>query len=517
MHMRRAGHSDALFLEASTRALERRLLAALPPRTLMRRAGLQVAQLGRALAPAGRRAWVLAGSGHNGGDGMEAAMRLSEWGFDVTLSLLGEVQRLPPDAEAAWREAKGMGLRLAHLGQAPELQPQDLIVDALLGLGCSRAPQGLLAEGIAAILNSPARVLAIDLPSGLDGNTGRVWGPAVRAHHTLSLLTLKPGCFTAQGKDHAGQVWFSDLGSDVSTVEPADARLIGPEMFPPFTRRARARHSAHKGTSGDVWVIGGREGMSGAAALATSAALAAGAGRVWWSPSDGSSPAGMALRPEVMVAECVWQQSQTGAQRTVVMGCGAGALEEAVWMPVLKHADRLVLDADGLNALSASALAWQALQQRPPGSTVLTPHPLEAARLLDCTVQDVQCDRLSAARALASQAQATVILKGSGTIVCTPGLAGLDINLTGHDALASPGTGDVLAGWLGGWWAGLASSQPETEPPRTHALACATVCLHGTAAQARAQWPLRAQDLIESMLALSQTPSPGGLHAGLRV
>jgi hydroxyethylthiazole kinase-like uncharacterized protein yjeF len=525
MDMRRAGHSDTLHFEASTRALERQLLAALPSRTLMKRAGLQLAQLGRALAPAGRRAWVLAGPGHNGGDGLEAAMQLNRLGFEVTLSLLGEAQKLPPDAAAAWRDALDMGLQASSLEQAPALEPQDLIIDALLGLGCSRAPQGLLAQGIAAMRASPALVLAADLPSGLNGDTGQTWGNAVRAHHTLSLLTLKPGCFTAEGRDHAGQVWLSTLGCGASCL-PADARLLGPGCHAPFTRRSRARHNSHKGSHGDVLVIGGRQGMMGAAALAASAALAAGAGRVWCCPSDGSEAPLLAQRPEIMGAERAWADKAWLAGRTVVLGCGAGALEPQLLLAVLAHAHRLVLDADALNALAALPQAWPCLQGRAAGRTVLTPHPLEAARLLRCTSPEVQRNRLGAARALADRAQATVVLKGSGSVICSPWALCPDINLTGHDGLASPGTGDVLAGWLGGWWAGMETSPsvsrlkpdgPNPTPdtplsegaaPLLHHLAGAAVSLHGQAAEMQARWPLRALDLIEAMLALSQAPSP---------
>jgi hydroxyethylthiazole kinase-like uncharacterized protein yjeF len=237
--------------------------------------------------------------------------------------------------------------------------------------------------------------------------------------------------------------------------------------------------------------------MGGAAVLAAEAALAAGAGRVYLVPLDARSLA--APRHELMLRALAWaHEPATLATATVVAGCGGGERIAAALPPLLHHAARLVLDADALNAIAAEAALRSALLRRTQRGlvTLLTPHPLEAARLLGCDTAAVQHDRLAAATALASNLGATVLLKGSGSVIATPG-APLLVNPTGNAALASAGTGDVLAGWLGGAWAGLPDSEAGT-------IAAATAWRHGHAADRFAQTcpgrPLRASALIEQML-----------------
>lgn len=261
----------------------------------------------------------------------------------------------------------------------------------------------------------------------------------VRAQHTLSLLTLKPGLFTAQGRDFAGQVWFDDLGE--SAMAPAAARLPG---LPP---RTPWPHASHKGMRGDVAVLGGAAGMQGAALLAGSAALHGGAGRVWVALLDGAAPALDPQQPELMLrapGDLDW------GQLTVVCGCGGGAAVAPLLPRVLAEAVRLVLDADALNAVAASGALKALLRERAARqqTTVLTPHPLEAARLLGCTTADIQAQRLSAAQRLAHDLLCTVVLKGSGSITAAPNQTPV-VNPTGNARLATAGTGDVLAGLIG--------------------------------------------------------------------
>jgi ADP-dependent NAD(P)H-hydrate dehydratase / NAD(P)H-hydrate epimerase len=487
-----AGPAQALHSAAATRLAESLALAQQPPGHLMARAGLAVARLALAMAPHARVVQVFAGPGNNGGDGLVAARHLHAAGKQVLVTLLGDPARPPPDAKAAFNQAAAAGVPLRPWPGPAEICPGpcDLVVDALLGLGAARAVNGPLAEAITAINQCGAPVLAVDIPSGLNPDTGAaLGGPVVQAHRTLSLLTLKPGCFTADGRDHAGQVWLDALGVSPG---PATAWLAG------AAKTASRQHASHKGRHGDLTVVGGAPGMVGAAWLAARAALAAGAGRVFVGLIDDQAAQVDLQRPELM-ARPQWWRSAPEVLRgsTVVCGCGAGRALAEVLPPLLAHAPRLVLDADALNAIAHEAALLAALRARAGrgGATVLTPHPLEAARLLGCSVAQVQHDRIAAALALAAQCGATVVLKGSGSVVATVGTLPC-INPTGNAALASAGTGDVLAGWLGGLWA-------QDDAPAAHDVAVAATWQHGHAADrfeaSGGRSPLRAADLIEWM------------------
>lgn len=466
---------------AATRAAEAAGLAATPPHALMQRAGFAVAQLALALAPHARRVTVLCGPGNNGGDGLVAALHLQRAGRVVQAVLLGDPARLPADAADAHRQALAAGLITTPAWNGDS---GDFVIDALLGLGTRRAPEGAIADAIERLNAASAPVLAVDLPSGLHADTGTALGGlAVRATATLSLLTLKPGLFTHQGRDHAGAVWWHGLG--VPAGAPG-ALLAGPPAAP------LRRHASHKGSFGDLLVVGGAAGMTGAARLAARAALAAGAGRVYVSLLDAT--AALDDWPELMARPQAWAgDTALVAASTVVCGCGGGAAVAAALPALLQQAPRMVLDADALNAVAADA-GLRALLIARAGRTVLTPHPLEAARLLGCTAAEVQADRLAAAQRLAEQWRSVVVLKGSGSIVAAPGQLPF-VNPTGNALLASPGTGDVLAGWLGGLWA--------QAPDDALAAAQAATWQHGHAADraaARGQTrPLLAGDLVDAL------------------
>ena len=480
---------------AATRAIEREATAALPAHTLMRRAGVAAARLALALTPHAPRWWIAAGPGNNGGDGLEAALQLQRAGKQVRVSLLGDAARLPTDAAAALARAQAAGVPItAGLDEAGDAG--EPAIDALLGLGTSRAPAGAIAPTIARLNARRGIVLAIDLPSGLDGATGRLFGAAaVRATHTLSLLTLKPGLYTGAGRDHAGEAWLDTLDVDLD-ANLADALLSGGAHC---LRRAPRRHAQHKGSFGDVFVVGGAPGMLGAAVLASRAAHAAGAGRVYVSLLDesGAAPTHDALRPELMFRARAWQRPPAElAAATVLAGCGGGDAVRTALPALMSNAARLVLDADALNAIAADSglqtlLVARAARRR---ATVLTPHPLEAARLLGCPVAAVQADRLAAAARLVRQCNCVVLLKGSGSVIASS-RSRPNINPTGNAALATAGTGDVLAGWIAGLWA-QAGDEADA-----HAVAVQAAFRHGLAAEGVLA-PLRASELIERMHAL---------------
>jgi hydroxyethylthiazole kinase-like uncharacterized protein yjeF len=485
-------HDLPLFDAAATRAIESRAAAGLAPHTLMQRAGAAVARLGLAVAPHARRVRVYAGPGNNGGDGFEAARHLRDAGRHVEIVIVGDAGRLPADAAASLVRAREAGVQVLEAFVEP-MDAHDLAVDALLGIGAMRAPGGPMADAIGELNALPCTVLAIDLPSGLHAGTGCPLGEVcVNADHTLALLTAKPGLFTGQGRDHAGRVWLDEIGCEPGG-EPPSAVLAGATHASGPPRR----HAQHKGSFGDVAIVGGAPGMSGAALLAARAAHAAGAGRVFVQLLDVSGMTLDPLRPELMF-RARWSESdpQRLAASTVACGCGGGEAVAAVLPRLLAHVPRLVLDADALNAIAADTALQSQLRRRASRgqATVLTPHPLEAARLLGAATAEVQRDRLTAARTLAQSLACAVLVKGSGTVVATPGDTPW-INPTGNAALATAGTGDVLAGWLAGRWAQGAQAAPGS-------VAIGAAWSHGRAADGFDGPVLRAADLVERLAAL---------------
>jgi hydroxyethylthiazole kinase-like uncharacterized protein yjeF len=391
----------------------------------------------------------------------------------VVVNRLGDEDKAPADTRASLQRAREAGD--AFVAEVPA--QWDLAVDALLGIGSARPLEGVMAQWAGLMGTCASPVLAVDLPSGLNADTGA--GQAVKATHTLSLLALKPGLFTARGRDAAGQVWFDDLGVIPGPQEPT-AWLSGPPSPSP-----RA-HASHKGSYGDVAVIGGAPGMTGAALLAASAALHGGAGRVFAALLDGGSLAVDTAQPDLMLR--AWDSLPLTGM-AVACGCGGGDAIRAVLPKVLSAAGRLVLDADALNAIAADLQLQSLLQARSKRAkpTVLTPHPLEAARLLGCDTAQVQQDRLRAANELAHRYGCIVVLKGSGTVIASPNGAPR-INPTGNARLATAGTGDVLAGMI-------AARLAVEEPPQD--AAANAVYAHGLAAD---RWPT-ARALTASALA----------------
>ena len=452
----------ALYGSAATRQIEQWAASTLPHRTLMSRAGLSVARLAQALRPHARCLWVACGPGNNGGDGLVAATHLHRWmqarggtSHVVVTHFSSDDTRLPADALDALQSARAAGVVFAD-------EPPthfDLAIDALLGIGTVRPPQGRLAHWLKVLRDSSNPVLCVDLPSGLDAETGTLAGDAgaetAGERHTLSLITLKPGLFTGAGRDASGQVWLDDLGTAPPESTPVNAWL---GMQP--TPMAARLHASHKGSFGDVLVLGGQgismngAGMTGAAVLAARAALHGGAGRVFVGLLEDDAPNRTAwdpVCPELMFRNpSLLLDSGTLKNASVVCGCGGGAAVAALLPRVLSTARTLVLDADALNAIAAdvSLQTLVSLRRDRGRSTVLTPHPLEAARLLESNTRQVMADRIKAAQTLADRFGACCVLKGSGSVVAAPGEVPI-INASGNAALATAGTGDVLAGMIG--------------------------------------------------------------------
>ncbi|MEN9482496.1 MAG: hypothetical protein RJB37_376 [Pseudomonadota bacterium] len=324
---------------AASRAIDALSAQDLPPHTLMQRAGRAVAQLAMALVPDARRIDVLAGHGNNGGDGYEAALHLHRAGRNVVVHTFGRDTDWPPDAAASRQQAQAAGVRIVAGLDAAEWSGSELVIDALLGRGLTRPASGELAEAIRLLRGHAAPVLAVDLPSGLPGDTGalEVGAPCVQARWTLALLTLAPGLFTARGRDHAGEIWWDDLGATLThadTPQPAawlhspvwaesvwPARLHAAWLHSPVWAESvwPARlHAQHKGSFGDVWVLGGGRSMTGAALLAARTALCVGAGRVYVHLLDPDAHRLDPLHPELMLADAPTAARQQNA--TVVAG-----------------------------------------------------------------------------------------------------------------------------------------------------------------------------------------------------
>lgn len=465
----------ALYSVAQIRAIESVALSAVPPGTLMQRAGAAVARAALSRLPditPQTRILIAAGPGNNGGDALVAAALLAQQRLNVTVVLFADHHSLPEDAREALRQAKQSSVVFATSVDQVSPSSWALAIDGMFGIGLTRPLHGPYAEMAQRLNRLDCPVLAIDVPSGLDADSGSVVGPdgiAVCADATLTFIGDKPGLHTMHGRDSAGEVVVDALDIDASLFPEPVASLNSPPWFAPLLRPRL--HASHKGGYGDLHVIGGAEGMSGAVILAARMALMAGAGRVF-AGFAGATPAYDSLHPELMCREAEKLSLDRGA---IVIGPGLGTSRNAhdLLGRALSTTLPIVIDADGLNLIAAEAPLQTRLAQR-TAPTLLTPHPLEAARLLGTNADAIQADRLSAARAIARRYQSTVILKGSGSIIARTDERSV-INNTGNAALATSGSGDVLAGLCG---ALLAQGWPAWE------CALAATWLHGSAADA---------------------------------
>jgi hydroxyethylthiazole kinase-like uncharacterized protein yjeF len=337
------------------------------------------------------------------------------------------------------------------------------VVDGLFGIGLQRPIGGEIALLVEQVNRFRGPVLALDVPSGLDADTGVVQGIAVRATHTATFIAAKPGLYTLDGPDHCGEISVHSLGI---AARAGDGALLGRDDFS-TALRPRPRNS-HKGSHGSLAVIGGASGMTGAALLTARAGLQLGAGRVFvgllhpWTVDP--------VQPELMLRT---PQDALAHATAVVAGPGMGTSDDAFEaIRRLTSADLpLVLDADALNLIAQHPVLGNLIARRTLPA-ILTPHPAEAARLLGQTTAEVQSDRITSTLELARRFHACIALKGCGTVLATPD-GRWRINTTGNAALASGGSGDVLAGLVGALLAQGAAPW---------AAVCAAVHLHGQAA-----------------------------------
>jgi NAD(P)H-hydrate epimerase len=427
-------------------------------RLLMENAGRAVAEAVKRLAPAARRPLVVCGGGNNGGDGFVIARVLREWDSRVepTVLALGDPARRSEEARANFELLRSSGVE-AVLAAEKELDPLlarcDLVIDALFGVGLSRAVEGPAAELLGALSRASLPVLAVDLPSGISSDLGEPLGPWLRPDWTVTLGLPKLGLAV---RPQPGEVWVADIGLPALSLDAAGVHQHV------WTAATAARHVparpvlAHKGSFGHVLVVGGSEGKTGAAVLAAEGALRTGAGLVTVAAPRALNAVFEAKLTEAMTLvyedagrACLVQSAlsellDAAAQRDVlVIGPGVGAAPEtraAVAALLSASPGPAVVDADALNAFAGRPEALAA-----EGARVLTPHPGEMGRLLGRENSRVQADRVGAARELAQRADAVAVLKGARTVVAAPD-GEVRVNPTGGPALASGGTGDVLAG-----------------------------------------------------------------------
>jgi hydroxyethylthiazole kinase-like uncharacterized protein yjeF len=469
----------------------------IPGYTLMARAAAATFAASRERFPDAHRWLVLCGSGNNGGDGYVIARLAKEQGFEVTVIAVSPPEKLAGDAATAWQDYVAVNGSIAEWSGAADLQHADIVVDALLGTGLERELGGIYREIVDVLGENTAPVVAVDIPTGLNGVTGHVMGAAVRAELTVTFVGLKQGLFLAEAPNYCGEVVYDDLG-----IAPVGAERIMPSlkifMQDDFRQLMPKRaRTGHKGSYGHVLVIGGNTGMAGAARMAGEAALRSGAGLVSVATRPENVAAIVSGRPELM-CRGVETDADIDAllERATVIALGPGLGQDDWARHVYAHAlaanKPTVLDADALNLLAADPTDRD--------DWILTPHPGEAARLLGTTTVAVQTDRLTSLNQLAEKYGGCTLLKGHGTLVASfetralPWLIG-----AGNPGMATAGMGDVLTGITAAIYA-----QCELTSPGLDRITAAAAWLHATAgdrAAARGERGLAATDLFAELRA----------------
>lgn len=472
---------------------------------LMQRAGRAAFRVLMQRWPEAAGITVCCGKGNNAGDGYLVAGLARRAGLEVTVHQLGDAAALRGDAARARDWAASLGV-MARPGP-PEAIDGAVVVDALLGTGIEGQLRPPFAATAACINDSGRPVLAIDVPTGVSADTGAVAEHSVRAAVTVTFIGRKLGLFTGPAVSYAGEVIFDDLGvpGAVYRAVPGGCPWLHYDTLPDgYTLPARDAN-VHKHALGHLVVVGGDHSMGGAPLMAAEAALRCGAGMVSVIARAGHRPAMLARRPEVMVVDAddaALRGAVLDKATTLVVGPGLGQSPwgEELFKQALERGLPTVLDADGLNLLARGGVGIR-------GPLVATPHPGEAARLLDSSGADIQADRPAAVRLLAERLSAAVVLKGAGSLVAVPGADGraelLGLCAHGNPGMASAGMGDVLSGVVGALLAqGLGPG----------AAAAAGTCLHSYAADRAAgalgQRSLLASDLLEPLIEILRREAP---------
>ncbi len=475
-------HTAAQVRELDRHAIEDMGIASY---ALMTAAGEAALTTLRSYWPAAQKIAVLCGPGNNAGDGYVLARLARTRRLEVVVIALSDPASLRGDAQRAWQDFVAEGGSTRDWSDDC-LDNAEAIVDAIFGIGLSRAIDGAMAERIARVNEASAPILALDIPSGLDADTGRILGIAIHAERTLTFLGLKQGFYLGDGPNCTGVVMFDGLEVPemaLAHAQPSALRISEDALARLLPRR---RRTTHKGQQGHVLVIGGGAGMAGAARLCGEAALRVGAGLVTVATRPENVAAIVTQRPE-LICRGVESAAELAVliERADIIAVGPG-LGQDTWAYAVAsgafHSDLpTVIDADALNLLAQSPCKAD--------RRILTPHPGEAGRLLGISTADVQADRIAAARAIVERYGGTVVLKGAGTLVVERD-ALPSICDQGNPGMASPGMGDVLTGVI----AGIAAQTAElAEAARAGVLVHA---MAGDMAARRGERGLLASDLF---------------------
>lgn len=462
--------------------------------TLMQRAGMVCFQALLERWPEARRLVIFAGAGNNGGDAYIVAGLACEQGLDVQLIALRNPQDLSGDAGHAWHWAEARGASVMSFEDFGEVtQPdrqQTVIVDGMFGTGLDRDVEGSYAQAIEFINSAAAPVLAIDIPSGLNANTGMPMGCAVHAELTASFIGMKQGLLTGLAGDYVGELLFSDLDVPPEVYSAADSpksAVTRIDILNATKQLKPRREAAHKGDFGHVLVVGGDYGFGGAVAMAAESAMRVGAGLVSVLTRSQHRAGILARRPELMVAgtedENVNPATLMAKASVIVVGPGLGTSDwgrtqlQRCLAAQMQHDTPLVIDADGLNLLAEKNQGGSAMVKR--DNWILTPHPGEAARLLNQSTTDIAKDRFKAVEELKQKWGGNSLLKGHGSLMaCDDYENRIFLCSEGNPGMATGGMGDVLAGVIAGLVAQRFSLGQALR---------AAVCIHGEAADLEAE------------------------------
>lgn len=448
----------------------------IPGLLLMKRAGLFSYEILLNHYPKTKHLLILCGTGNNGGDGFVVAQLALLAGLRTTVVLHGHSDQLTGDALLAYQEFTQLGgdvtLFEAGLPVLESLSQYDVIIDALFGTGMDkdRPITGALAEWVSTINQQATPVIALDIPSGLDANTGQIHGCAIQAERTCTFITQKPGLYQLHGQDTAGKIHHSRLFLNDDTLHSQPPIAHHHTLKHWLSHLPKRNAVSHKGSTGQVLLIGGDQYMMGAVQMAGLACLKVGAGlvKVITHPEHGIALT-QAL-PELMCYSDTEFKAHSASAKVIAMGPGLGLREwgEALFHQTLQLPQTKVLDADALTLLAQAPLHQT--------NWILTPHPGEAARLLNSTTEAVQNDRFSAIKAIQKRYGGVVVLKGNASLIFDG--EHLEICLAGNPGMATGGMGDVLTGTISGL---IAQGMPLFEA------ACLGVSLHAHAGDIIAQ------------------------------
>lgn len=442
-------NTDAVFFTTEIREIEQLAINQSDAPNLMEKAGRAAAKVARnkLLTHNASNILILAGPGNNGGDAFVVARYLKQWGHHITVVFAADPEHLPPDAHNALQQ--WLAIEGSVQPDIPEQSDWDLVIDGLFGIGLTpeRPLQGQYLDWINTVNKINAPVLSLDIPSGLGSDNGCIYGAVIRATLTVTFIGLKPGLLTHSGPEYCGKLLLSDLDLTTTQFQTAHTWVLNNTLAQSLLPPPRPSNS-HKGTFGSVGILGGANGMVGAALLAGKAALHLGTGRVYLGLIAQNAPTVDTTQPELMLRSPN-DIFKLDAINCLVVGPGFGMESgaQALLNFALDTHHTLVLDADALNQIATHQPLADKLKQR-QAITILTPHPAEAARLLNTDVATIQNDRLNAAQKIAQAFNCHLVLKGAGSI-CALQDGSQYINTSGNPGLSSAGTGDILSGIIG--------------------------------------------------------------------